>query len=134
VPDSLCLSSSTVPGLREQAVSKQLLELPESHDHKVHRQDPDEDHLPESEVAGAVVIAGHLRVTTEEPLADAKYVEAAKENNGEKQSKNDSKSEHGIAVGVNDSDDSVFDHAILDRRMSGARSGKIKLWAAGAPR
>ena len=79
------------------------LELPERHDQKIHGENSNQDHLPESQVTGAVVIAGHVWIAIEEALADAEDVKAAAENDREKKAKNDSKNQDRIAVLVNDS-------------------------------
>ena len=76
------------------------------------------------------MIAGHLRIAIKEPLADAKNVKAAKENNGEEQTENDPEDEDGIAVLVNDSNYNISQHSILDRRPACAWLLRIDAWAA----
>ena len=51
-----------------------FLHLPERHDQQIHREDPDQDHLPESQITGAVMIARHLRVAAEEPFSQTRWI------------------------------------------------------------
>jgi hypothetical protein len=78
------------------------LHLPKRHDQQVHGKDPDEDDLPESQIAGAVMVAGHFRVAVKEALPNSQNVKACAEHDRQGDAEYDSKRDHGIGVLVDD--------------------------------
>lgn len=75
-------------------------EFDQRHDQKIHGQDPDKKHLPEPEVAGAIVISGHLRIAVEEPFPDPKDVKAAEEDDRKENAEDDAQRKNGVPVFV----------------------------------
>jgi hypothetical protein len=81
---------------------RDILNLPECHDQQIHREDPDEDHLPESQITGAVMVAGYFRVAVEEAFPDPENVETGAENDHQTDAEDDSQGENGIGMLVDD--------------------------------
>jgi hypothetical protein len=78
------------------------LHLPKRHDQQIHRENPNKDHLPEPQIAGAIMIACHFRVAIEEAFPDTKNVKTRKENDHQADAEDDSQRENGIGMLVND--------------------------------
>ena len=78
------------------------LHLPKRHDQEIHRENPDEDHLPEPQIASAVVIAGNFRVAVEKAFSDTQNVKTGEENDHQADAEDDSQRDNGISMLVND--------------------------------
>ena len=55
-------------------------EFVERHYQQIHGEDPNQDDLPEPQIARGIVVRGHLWIAIEEPFPNAEDVEAAEEN------------------------------------------------------
>ena len=78
------------------------LQTPEHRNQEIDREQPDEDYLPESQVARRPMIGHHFRVSIEEPFPDAVDVDARHKNERQTDSEHDPQRQYRIAVGMDD--------------------------------
>ncbi len=93
----------------------QPLEPPKHHHEEIDCEQPDEDHLPEPEIARRPLIPGHLRVAIEKAFSDFENVNAARENEDEANAENNPQSKDGSACCRASAENSV----IQDRSLPG---------------
>src|SRR6478672_8912728 len=93
----LPLSSAALPANRARRRWKSIIcrnrraasEVDQRHDQEIHGEDPDQDHLPQPQIARAVMIRGNIRVAVEEPFPNPENVKAAEENDDEQRAEYD---------------------------------------------
>jgi len=75
---------------------------PEHRHEQIDREQPDQDHLPEAQVARGPVLGRHFRIAVEQPFSNPKNIDTAREHEHEAKAENDSQREYRIMVRVDD--------------------------------
>lgn len=78
------------------------LQTPEHREKEIDREQPNENYLPEAQVARCPMIGHHFRISTEEPFPDAEDIRARYENECQTNAEHDPKGQHRIVVGMDD--------------------------------
>jgi len=77
-----------------------VLQTPEHHDQQIDRENPDQDDLPEPQVARAIVIGGNVRVARKKSLPVFEDVKSCEDNNDKANAKKDAQRQHRVGVGM----------------------------------
>src|SRR5476649_1766904 len=78
------------------------LQTPEHSHEQIDREQPDENHLPEPQIARRPVIGRHLGIAVEELFPDTENVDAGEQNKREAKAEENPQREDGIAVHMDD--------------------------------
>ena len=95
---TLAAGSSTGIALRQAT----LLQPPEHREQEIDREQPNENYLPEAQVARRPMIGHHFRISIEESFPDAEDVGARHENDYQTDAEHDPKCQYRIAVRMDD--------------------------------
>jgi hypothetical protein len=91
------------------------LQPPEHREKEIDREQPNENYLPEAQVAGRPMISHHFRISIEESFPDAKDVGARQENDYQTDAEHDPQCQYRIAVRMDDCEGRKVHHR-KDRR------------------
>ena len=75
-------------------------QTPEHHDQQIDRENPDQDDLPEPQIARAIVIGGHVWVAREKSLPVFEDVKSREDNNNKTNAEKNAQCQHRFGVGM----------------------------------
>jgi hypothetical protein len=76
-------------------------QAPEHHDQQIDREDPDQNDLPEPQIARAIVIGGNLWVAREKSLSVLEDVKSGEDNNHKANAEKNAQCQYRFGVGMN---------------------------------
>ena len=95
---TLAAGSSAGIALRQAT----LLQPPEHREQEIDREQPNENYLPEAQVARRPMVGHHFRISIEESFSDAEDVGARHENDYQTDAEHDPQCQYRIAVRMDD--------------------------------
>jgi len=75
-------------------------QTPQHHDQQINRENPNEDDLPESQIARAIMIGRNVWVAREKSLSIFEDIESGEDNKNETDAEKNSQRYHRVGVGM----------------------------------